>query len=340
MANKEYTFYVKGMHCAACEYMLEDVFSSVKGVALVKASLGDNSVTVSGELPNDSAQFAAELTTLIAPHGYKILLAPSRTKVNYREFIVAFPAALTFLIAFFLLQKVGLVNLISSEEVTLGTAFVVGLIASVSTCLAVVGGLVLSISANAAKHGGHWQSQALFHVGRLGGFFVLGGVIGALGRVFQLGYMGSAALSIAVALVMFLLGLNLLEVFPFVQKLQLRVPKQFAKYASRFGASSRGVAPLLAGIATFFLPCGFTQSMQVYTLTTGSYVTGGLTMLAFALGTLPMLALLSFGSLEITHKPWKGTFFKATGIVVMVLALFNLWNGLVALGIAPPILSL
>ncbi|MBP6911491.1 sulfite exporter TauE/SafE family protein [Patescibacteria group bacterium] len=47
------------------------------------------------------------------------------------------------------------------------------------------------------------------------------------------------------------------------------------------------------GIGTFFLPCGFTQSMQVYTLSTGSFLAGGLTMLSFALGTLPMLLLLS-----------------------------------------------
>lgn len=340
MADKKYTYYVKGMHCAACEYMLEDIFSSVEGVTEVKASLGENSVTLQGELPNDSAQFADQLTKLIAPHGYKILLAPTATKVNYREFIVAAPAALTFLIAFFLLQKLGLVNLISSGEVTYATAFVVGLIASVSTCLAIVGGLLLSVSANAAKYGGHWQSQALFHAGRLIGFFMLGGMIGTLGNVFQIGYMSTALLSIAAAIIMLLLGLNLLDTFPFVQKLQLRMPKRFSGYASRTSASSHGIAPLLAGIATFFLPCGFTQSMQVYTLTTGSFAAGGLTMLAFALGTFPMLALLSFSSLEITHKPWKGTFFKAVGIIVIVLALFNLWNGFVAIGIAPPIFSL
>jgi sulfite exporter TauE/SafE len=51
-------------------------------------------------------------------------------------------------------------------------------------------------------------------------------------------------------------------------------------------------------------------------------------MLAFALGTFPVLALLSFGALEISNKPWKGVFFKAAGIVVVMLALFNVWNSL------------
>lgn len=288
----------------------------------------------------DRQLLADKLTALVASHGYRLHTEANAGSVKTREYLVAAPAASAFILTFILLQKLGLANLVSSGDVTYGTAFAVGLIASVSTCLAVVGGLVLSISANAAKDNGKWQSQAMFHLGRLGGFFVLGGVIGVLGKVFQLGFTGTAVLSILVAIVMLLLGLNLLDSFPIMQRLQPRMPKVFARHAARAGASSHRVAPLLAGIATFFLPCGFTQSMQVYTLTTGNYLTGGLTMLTFALGTLPVLALLSFGVLEIAHKPWKGTFFKATGLVVITLALFNLWNGLVSLGIAPELFSI
>ncbi len=334
------TFHVQGMRCASCEFLLEDTFKSVKGVTKVKADLGTNSVTLSGVLPEDDKQLADELTSLVSSHGYRITTEATGTSAAHREYIVAVPAATAFIIAFILLQKLGLVNLVSSGDVTYGTAFVVGLVASVSTCLAVVGGLVLSISVSAAKKNGHWQSQALFHVGRLGGFFVLGGVIGFFGKVFQLGFTGSAILSILVASIMFILGMNLLDTFPAFKKLQPRMPKLFAHHASRAGASSHSLAPLLAGVATFFLPCGFTQSMQLYTLTTGNYIQGGITMLFFALGTLPMLALLSFGALEIAHKSWKGVFFKAAGLVVITLALFNLMNGLVALGIISPLFTI
>jgi hypothetical protein len=43
---------------------------------------------------------------------------------------------------FLFLQKIGLVNLVGGGQVTYGTAFVIGIIASLSTCMAVVGGLV------------------------------------------------------------------------------------------------------------------------------------------------------------------------------------------------------
>jgi sulfite exporter TauE/SafE len=79
--------------------------------------------------------------------------------------------------------------------------------------------------------------------------------------------------------------------------------------------------------------------MQVYTLSTGNFLTGGLTMLVFALGTLPMLALLSFGSFSISSKPWKGIFFKTAGLIVIALALFNLINSLVVAGIIEPVFN-
>jgi len=100
------------------------------------------------------------------------------------------------------------------------------------------------------------------------------------------------------------------------------------------------LSPLLVGIGTFVLPCGFTQSMQLYALTTGSFMHGALTMFVFALGTFPVLALLSFGSLNVAHKPWKGIFFKTAGIIVIVLALLNLANALATAGIINPLFNL
>ena len=63
------------------------------------------------------------------------------------------PVAVAFGVGFVLLQKAGIVNLVQTGTVTYGTAFVVGIIASLSTCMAVVGGLVLSMSATFAKEG-------------------------------------------------------------------------------------------------------------------------------------------------------------------------------------------
>jgi sulfite exporter TauE/SafE len=64
-----------------------------------------------------------------------------------------------------------------------------------------------------------------------------------------------------------------------------------------------------------------------------------MTMFVFALGTLPVLALLSFSSLGIHNKARSGIFFKTAGLVVIFFGIFNLINSLVAIGIISPVFN-
>jgi sulfite exporter TauE/SafE len=138
---------------------------------------------------------------------------------------------------------------------------------------------------------------------------------------------------------MLILGINLLDVFPWAKRLQPAMPKFIGKYAHGVSKLNYTLTPLLIGVATFFLPCGFTQSMQLYALSTGSFLKGGLTMLAFALGTFPVLALVSFSSFSIKNSSKSGIFFKSAGLVVIMFALFNLINSLVVVGLIPPVFN-
>ena len=179
----------------------------------------------------------------------------------------------------------------------------------------------------------------LFHTGRLIAFLLLGGVIGAIGSAFALNASATFMLSLIIGIVMLILGINLLDVFHWSKRLQPAMPKFLARHA--YGASklNHTLTPFLVGVATFFLPCGFTQSMQIYTLSTGSFLAGSLTMGAFALGTLPVLGLISFSSFSIQNKKYSGVFFKTAGLIVIMFALFNLATSLVVIGLIPPIFN-
>lgn len=179
----------------------------------------------------------------------------------------------------------------------------------------------------------------MFHGGRIVSFFILGGVIGAVGSAFTLSTSLTFILSLIIGIVMLILGINLLDTFNWAKKLQPSIPKFIARHAHGVSKMNHMLTPLLVGIATFFLPCGFTQSMQLYTLTTGSFLKGGLTMLSFALGTLPVLALVSFSSFSVKNSSKSGVFFKSAGLVVIIFALFNLINSLVVIGVIPPIFN-
>ena len=337
---KTYTLHVSGMHCASCPMLVEGELSDLVNVTHAKASLKHQQLEVTGDFGDKTLDEIVEsLSVVTKPHGYTLSPEKQQHSANWHEFTIAIPLALGFIAFFILLQKLGLVNLVTTSEVSYGTAFLIGMIASVSTCMAVVGGLVLSMSANYAKEGDKVRPQVLFHAGRLISFFVLGGAIGVLGSAFQLSIFGTAILSGIVALVLLILGLNLLDVFPWAKRLQPTLPGLVGKRVHGLKRINHTLTPFLIGAATFVLPCGFTQSMQLYALTTGSFGTGALTMFVYALGTLPVLALLSFSSLTIHTKARSSIFFKTAGLVVIFFGLFNLHNSLVVAGIIPSLIS-
>ncbi len=344
MEQQKYQFHIEGMHCKACELMTESELKEFPYISEVKASLHSNLVEITGDfgnrLPDD---IAIELNTVLDKHGYSLFAEGpderGKKKINWKEFYYAFPITILFVALYIFLQKIGLVNLVNVTKVSYGTAFVVGIIASLSSCMAVVGGLLLSMSASFAKGGDRVKPQILFHLGRIVSFFILGGVIGAIGSAFQLNTVGTFVLGFIVAIVMLILGINLLDVFPWAKKLQPGMPRFLSRHAMEVSKLNHTLTPLLVGVVTFFLPCGFTQSMQIYALSTGSFTTGALTMLAFALGTLPVLGLLSFSSFSIGKSPKAGIFFKTAGLIVILFALFNLINALVVINILPPIFN-
>lgn len=344
--QKTFTFHVHGMHCQACELLIEGELKDLPYVLEVKSNLKNRSLKVTGYFGDMvEVEAALSLTKFITKHGYTLSVEKREEKffdglkISWPEFRIAIPIALGFIVLFILLQKAGIVNLVNVKNVGLSTAFIVGIIASLSTCMAVVGGLVLSMSATFAKEGEKFKPQLLFHLGRIISFFILGGVIGVLGSAFQFGATGSFVLGAIISLVMIILGLNLLDVFHFFKKLQPSMPKFISKHAHGVSKFNHSFTPFLVGVATFFMPCGFTQSMQIYTLSAGSFWQGGLIMLSFALGTLPILALISFSSFKIHNNFQKSVFFKSAGLIVIVFALFNIINSLVIIGLIPPIFN-
>jgi sulfite exporter TauE/SafE/copper chaperone CopZ len=340
MNTQKYIFHIHGMHCDACVLLTESELQELPNITSVKSSLKNHSVEIVGDFGDKTPeQIAEELTVPVRSHGYTISVEKQIVQKKWSEFKIALPIAIGFIVLFIVLQKIGLVNLVNSGNVTYGTAFVIGIIASLSSCMAVVGGLLLSMSATFAKEGNTKKPQIMFHLGRIVSFFVLGGAIGAIGSAFTLNSSVTFVLSFVIGIVMLILGINLLDTFPWAKKFQPSMPKFIARRAHSVAKFNHTFTPLLVGVVTFFLPCGFTQSMQLYTLTTGSFLTGGFTMLAFALGTLPVLALLSFSSFNINNGPKSGIFFKTAGLIVILFALFNIISSFAAIGLIPPIFN-
>jgi cation transport ATPase len=203
-SNKKYVFNVHNMHCQSCVFLTESELTNHPNVSSVKSSLTTCTVEISGDFGDKPLEvIIEELTNHLSQHSLSInepnvLAVKNTNKSKWQDFKIAIPIALGLAVLFVLLQKLGIVNLVNASNVNYGTAFFIGVIASLSTCMAIVGGLVLSLSATFAKNGDKVKPQVLFHLGRLISFFILGGVIGSIGSVFSLNSYGTFILSLVV----------------------------------------------------------------------------------------------------------------------------------------------
>lgn len=333
---KNITLHVSGTHCASCKIFIEDTLNEQIGIENAHVNLKEETVSFATTLDDSQHKLAEILTQKIQHNGY-VLSVEKKTKERKSNKVMwqALPIGLVLLFIFFIIQKSGILNVGLGGTVTPVTSFIIGLIASVSSCLAVVGGLVLSLSATVSQDNiSDVKPMVLFHGGRLVSFAVLGGVLGAIGNVIGISFTITAILGIIASVVMIVLGLNLVGVF---EKNLIALPSSVFSFFRK--AEHKTMAPFLVGVGTFFLPCGFTQAMQLAALSSGSFFSGFLIMTAFALGTLPMLTLLSFGSASFAQSKHAPLFFRSAGVVVIGLGIFALVAGFVGLGIIEPLFN-
>jgi sulfite exporter TauE/SafE/copper chaperone CopZ len=327
---KEVTLPIKGMHCASCEILITDELEALPDVQKANVSLRTKSATIYLKRPIPRAAVIRAVEDAGYEVGYDDRPLFSRNIRVYKDLAIGLVIVTVLLLLF---TKLGINNLskINTKGASVGlVALMLGLTAGFSTCMALIGGLVLSMSSrHAEKHPTatpmqKFRPHLFFNLGRIVSFVILGGVIGGIGSAFQLkgGVLG--LLTAFVGVVMLLLGLQLTELFPRM-KGALTLPSSISKF---FGINKRAsreyshTDSMLLGAATFFLPCGFTQAMQLYAVSTGSITSGALIMGLFALGTAP--GLLSIGGLtSVVKGSFAQRFFRVVGVVVVMMALVN-----------------
>lgn len=330
---------IKGMHCHSCELLLEEKLKDVPHVSSVHVSYtkGEAEIVYGTDHPNHQ-----ELEKAVQEAGYEVgtrepLKWLSRSYSDYRELALA---GITLTALYYLARMFGLLDIsLQTSNVTYSFAFVIGLVAGISTCMAIVGGLILGISARHAEvhpEATTWQKfrpHLYFNIGRIGGYALLGGLLGALGGVFKISGSFQALLTLAVGAVMIVLGLKLTGISPKLKESSLTLPASLAKFLgiNRHQKEYSHTSAIVTGALTFFLPCGFTQAMQLAAVSSGSFASGALIMGLFALGTAP--ALLSIGGLTSLIKGVVAKrFYAIVGLAVFAFGIFNVNNSLALVG--------
>ncbi len=220
-------------------------------------------------------------------------------------------------------------------DATLLSAFIVGLLGS-THCLGMCGGIVsaLTFGVRADLRRSPWTLGPYlfaYNAGRISSYVVAGVTAGALGAG-AFGVLPSSASRWAVKLVtggfMIALGLYLAGWWPGLQTLE----KWGGVLWRRIEPLGRKLLPvdhplkaLAFGLVWGWLPCGMVYAMLAWALTSGSAERGALLMLAFGLGTLPML--LSIGAAaewlkDVVRQPWAR---RGAGLIVLLFGLFTIF---------------
>lgn len=336
-------FCIGGMTCSSCELLLERKLAGVPGVKVVHVDHRTGVARIVSDA--DDLPSYDRLSAVITDAGYSMLAEGAVARVapfDGRKWLEIGGSLLVILALSKLFGALDIVALAPSTSgvLSLGGVFVIGLVAGTSSCLAVTGGLLVAL---AAKHNElhraetPWQKfRPLWHfnVGRLVSYFLLGGLVGVLGQSITLSPQASGYANVVVAVVMLYLALSILGLIP-RGSFPIRPPKKLSRWIAGLSESRHPAAPFSLGALTFFLPCGFTQSLQIAALASGSFITGSLTMFIFALGTLP--ALLGLSAVSSTASgPFSRIFLRFSGTLVFLLALYNLDNGLALAGFNLP----
>ncbi len=192
-------------------------------------------------------------------------------------------------------------------ELSLIGAFLVGLLGG-GHCAGMCGGIVGAVTMTLPKSRPKIGFLLAYNVGRISSYALVGVLAGAIGAssFFLRHVLPIERILYGLASVMLIvLGLYLAGIWHGVTKLEKIgsiIWKKLQPLSKRFLPVTTVSQAFLLGTIWGWLPCGLVYSVLVAALATGSAAEGGMLMLAFGLGTLPVL--LAMGMMAVSLKAW------------------------------------
>jgi len=198
-------------------------------------------------------------------------------------------------------------------------------------CAAMCGGFVCAYAGAGSPRGlANLPAHLAYNGGRLVSYLTLGLVAGAIGaRVDDLGRLAGlgrgAAILAGALMVVWALGM-------IAGSLGVRVPGSLAPewLQKKLGSALvaiRDEPPVaraaITGLLTTLLPCGWLYTFVVTAGGTGSAIAGAGTMLAFWIGTVPMMLAVGFGAQRLLG-PFARRLPLAAATLVLVLGLLSI----------------
>ncbi|EYE88867.1 heavy metal-associated domain-containing protein [Fervidicella metallireducens AeB] len=315
MSIKKEVLTVHGMTCTACEERIIRSLSKMEGILSVRVKLSMQKVEIDYDTELCNIPMIKETLMNL---GYY-----TENSLNYKIIGIFIIVAATLFLGHF---STGFDITSKAENASYFMLFALGFLTSIH-CVGMCGGLMLSqsISEDTSSKFKAMKPALLYNAGRVISYTILGCIVGSLGSVISLSLVFKAGLQIFAGLFMIIMGFNIAG-FNLFRRFLIHFPW------SACSINKNGKGPFIVGILNGFIPCGPLQTMQIYALSTGSAYKGGVSMLAFALGTVPLM--LTFGAVTgILSKNLTKDLVKLSGIFIIILGLVMGKRGLALAGL-------
>ena len=318
---------IDGMTCINCQHKIESKLSKTRGIKRVRVSYNRGTADVTYDADRISLK---QINRIIEQLGYSV--SEKNTLFNFERTIATF----SFIILLYVLfQRFGVLNLLvpsqlADSSMSYGMLFVVGLLTSVH-CISMCGGINLSQSIS-----GNSDSKAIwpslrYNAGRVVSYTVIGFVLGGIGMLIT-GQNGvgvstglQGVLKIFAGVLMVIMGINMLNLFPWLRYLQIRLPKKLVSFITKKRIGEK--RPFIIGLLNGLMPCGPMQSMQIIALGSGNPIVGAASMFVFSVGTVPLMLGLGTIVSAIGKKYTKAVMY-AGAVLVSVLGFVMISQGL------------
>ncbi len=316
------TLKVDGMFCSHCESRIEKKLLDLEGISYVKASFVKEEVSI---IFDNNIVSQKEIEKNILELDYRIV--NDKKEINI-QIICILIIVLAFYMIFKHLGLLNIFNLFPTVETTMsyGMLFLVGLLTSVH-CIAMCGGINLSQSITSYNT---IHSNIYYNLGRVISYTIIGGIVGALGSTITLNGRFKGIVAIIAGILMIIMAINMLGIFPVLRIFNVKIPKKISVFLNK---SKKGKSSFYIGLVNGLMPCGPLQSMQLYALSTGSFIGGATSMFLFSLGTVPLM--FGFGTIASQlNKKFTKRMLTVSSVLIFVLGFGMLNNGLSLSGIS------
>jgi len=363
------SFLIDGMFCVNCQNIIEKELKNTEGVqkAAVNYSTGHAVVTY------DEAIIGFDkISAVIESLGYKIPEDNGKNQTLQNRTVPQIIGTLVIILALFMLIRAFGVSKLAAafplvqEGMNYGMLLIIGLLTGVH-CIAMCGGINLSQTLKKEGEGDKLEinneqltiedrtkkdgiysllmPSILYNGGRLISYTAVGVLVGALGSVITLSGHFQGIVQLIAGVFMVIMGINMLGLFPslrrFIPQMPAKLQKSFdSLFVKKTDGQKTGRGPLVIGFLNGFMPCGPLQAMQVYALSTGSPIRGGISMFLFCVGTIPLMFALGAASSALSGakgRTFSRRIMQIGAILVAALGLVMFSNGWSLSGFPTPI---